>query len=181
MDAENCLFYENGTNGISLNYGGSYTFDHCTVGNYNNQGPALSMNNLRCTDPLCQEEIFVFPLSAEFNNCIITGNEVDEISLFDITDGQAGAFEYNLDHCAVTVRELLQEDAYPDFFSNCPSCIVVDRIDTLFFDVENYDYHLDTMAVVIDQGFQLPQITSDLEGNPRETDAVDMGCFEFQK
>ena len=181
VNAENCLFYENGTGGVSINYGGSYTFNYCTIGNYNNQGPALSMNNIRCTDPLCQEEIFVFPLSAEFNNCIITGNEMDEISLFDITDGEPGAFEYSLDHCAVTVQDLLQDDVFPDFFSNCESCLEIDRTDTIFFDIDNYDYHLDTLSIVIDQGFQIPQITRDLEGNPRENGAEDIGCYEFQK
>lgn len=183
IQADNCLFYENGTGSVNLSFGGSYNFNHCTIGNYNNQAPALSINNIRCSDPLCQESILVAPLEAAFNNCIITGNELDEISIFDITDGDGSIpFNYQLGSCAVTISELLEEDQFPNFFTDhCNNCIITTREDSLFLDLENYDFHLDTMSIVIDLGEFVPGIDTDFDGNPREINAVDLGCFEFQK
>jgi len=183
VQADNCLFFENGTGSVNLSFGGNYTFNHCTIGNYNNQAPALSINNIRCSDPLCQEIVLVAPLNANFNNCIITGNELDEISLFDITNGDGSVpFNYQLDNCAVTVSELIEDDQFPNFFmDNCDNCLTTTRQDSLFLDLENYDFHLDTMSIVIDRGEFILGIDTDFDGNPREVNAVDLGCFEFQK
>ena len=183
VQAVNCLFYENGTGSVNLSFGGNYEFNHCTIGNYNNQAPALNINNIRCSDPLCQELVLVAPLEATFDNCIITGNEQDEISLFDVTGGDGTVpFNYQLDHCAVTVSELIEEEQFVNFFTdNCNDCIVTTREDSLFLDLENYDFRLDTMSIVIDAGNFFPSINTDFDGNPREPNAVDLGCFEFQK
>lgn len=179
---DNCLFYQNGSSSISLNYGGTYAFNHCTLANYDNQAPALSANNLRCSDPLCQGDIFTFPLSANFTNCIFAGNEADEISLFDITDGmEAGFFDYQFNNCIVTVDELLEPMAFPNFFDNCSSCDNITRDDTLFLNLLEYDHHLDTMSIAIDKGVFLPSVPLDIEGLPRDPAGVDLGCYELQK
>lgn len=180
--ADNCLYYQNGSSGISLSHGGSYSFNHCTVANYDNQAPALSATNFKCTDPLCQEEILTYPLEVEFTNCIFTGNEADEISLFDITDGmEAGFFNYQFNNCIVTVDELLAPDVFPNFFENCSNCDNITRDDTLFLNLLEYDHHLDTMSIALDIGIFLPSVTTDIEGNPRDPSAVDLGCYELQK
>jgi len=180
--AENCLFHNNGLNGISLGYGGNYSFAHCTVANYDNQSSALTANNLRCIDPLCQEVPLRNPLSAKFSNCIFVGNEMDEISLLDITAGEVPSFfDYKFDNCIVIVDELLDTDAFPNFFDNCSDCLNISRNDTLFLDLPNYDYSLDTMSIAIDIGQYIPGIDKDIIGNPREINAVDLGCYEFQK
>lgn len=182
ISAENCLFHNNGLNGISLGFGGNYNFAHCTVANYDNQASALSANNVKCLDPLCQETPLVYPLSADFSNCIFVGNEMDEISLLDYTGGEEpGFFNYNFDNCIVIVEELLDTEAYPNFFDNCSDCLNISRSDTIFLDVPNYDYSLDTMSVAIDIGKYIPGIDKDIIGNPREINAVDLGCYEFQK
>lgn len=181
INAENCLFHTNGASGVSLNYGGAYTLNHCTVANYDNQAPALSMNNIRCVDPLCVEQPLFASLAAEFNNCIFVGNENDEISLFDYTDGEPGFFSYQLNNCLVTVEELLEPDAFPNFFDNCADCKNITRLDTLFEDLLEYDLHLDSLSIAIDFGKYVPGIDKDLEGNPREISDVDAGCYEYQK
>ncbi len=181
ISAENCLFHSNAISGISINYGGFYSINHCTVANYDNQGAALSMNNFRCTDPLCEGQILVNPLVAELNNCLFVGNEDDEISLVDLTDGETGFFDYQMNNCIVTVDELLEADAFPEFFDNCNNCENITRQDTLFFDLPDFDYHLDTLSLAIDFGIPIQGIETDLEGNPREIPEVDAGCYEFQK
>ena len=182
VTANNCLFFQNLTNGISLGYGGSYTFNHCTSANYDNQGVALSANNIRCTDPLCQGEIFFNPLNLTMTNCILTGNDEDEISFFDLTDGEdPNAFRFNFRNSFINLDEILEPEQYPNFFDNCTDCRSLVRQDTLFLDLEMQDFHLDTMSIAIDQGLYLPFINEDLEGNPRESNLVDVGCYEFQK
>ena len=178
--ATNCLWYQNGASGVSLGYGGDYIFEHCTIANYENQGSAVSANNFSCSDPLCQEDIFINALTATFSNCIIVGNEEDEIDLFDITDGEAGLFEYEFNSCIVTVNELIEPDNFPNFFDNCPNCLNINRRDTLFINLDEQDFHLDTMVVAVDMG-QYIGVDVDFDDNPRETDAVDVGCYEFIK
>lgn len=181
ITATNCLMYENGGSGISLTYGGDYLFNHCTVANYGNQSPALTATNFTCTDPLCMEAIFVNPLSLEMNNCILVGNEEDEISFVDATDEEAGFFNYQMDNCIVVIEDLLDTDAFPEFFTFCNNCENINRRDTLFLDLEMHDLHLDTLSLAIDIGTFIPGIETDFDGNPRETNAVDIGCYEFQK
>ena len=181
VTATNCLFFQNGTNGISLGYGGNYTLTHCTSANYDNQGVAIAANNIRCTDPLCLEEIRVNPLNLSLDNCILTGNDMDEISFFDIFDGtEPGAFEYSLSHTFLNVEETLEDETFADFFDHCEACVTVTRMDSLFISIDEHDYHLDTTSLAIDQG-RFVGVTSDLDDNPREIEAVDVGCYEFQK
>ena len=122
--AQNCLFYENGGNNVNLTYGGSYIFNHCTMANYNNQETAINANNFRCSDAFCQGPIAVNGLFAEFNNCIVVGNDDDEISLADVTEGaQPNLFSYQFNECVVKVDDLLDPDAFPNFFDNCRNCL----------------------------------------------------------
>lgn len=180
--AQNCLFYNNLSSAASLNFGGSYIFNYCTFVNTDNQDNAVSMNNLKCTDPLCQGDILVNPLYAEFNNCIVVGNDDDEIGLLDATEGSNPSFfNYQFNNCIVSVNELLDPDAFPNFFDNCNACINYDAPDSLFIDLDIYDLHLDTMSIAIDKAIPIIPIDFDLEGNPRESSLPDIGCYEFQK
>ncbi len=180
--AQNTLFYNNFGNAISLNYGGGYVFNYCTIVNTDNQQTAVTANNLRCSDPLCSGPIFINALYTEFNNCIIVGNDDDEISLLDANNGtDPTRFVYSFNNSIVSVDELLDADAFPNFFDNCVDCINLQSIDSLFIDIDSYDLHLDTMSIAIDKGVKIDPIFTDLEGNPRDIDTPDLGCYEFQK
>ena len=177
---ENSLIYDNGSYGISLNFGGEYDFNYCTVANYDNQDQALFMNNLKCYDADCFENK-VLRLRSQFTNCILVGNDDDEIALFDATNGeQPELFDYKLENSIVIVDELIDADNYPFFFENCINCENIERRDTLFVDLDNYDLHLDTLSVAIDKAKPIP-ILLDKDGNARESDFPDIGCFEYQK
>lgn len=179
--AENCLFYQNAGAGLSLNFGGNYVFNYCTVSNYNNQDAALEANNIKCLTGDCSQ-VLVNALNADFNNCIFTGNDRDEISLFDISEsGDPGLFDYNLEHCIVRVDELLDANAFPNFFDRCLNCKNVDLTDSLFLDREAFDFRPDTLSLLVDMGKSLPFVDKDLLGFPREPGAEDIGCYEFQK
>jgi len=181
--AENCLFYQNEASGISLGYGGNYEFNHCTISNYENQGSALSASNFRCDDPLCQGDIFPNALNMSFTNCIFSGNDKDEISLSDIFRGDEPLFfNYSFENCIVTVEELLEEGSYPNFLDDCIACATITKQDTLFEDLSEDLYQLDSLSLIaIDQGKYIPGIDVDIIDNPRDASAVDVGCYEYRK
>ena len=71
VSAVNCLFYDNGTAGVALTFGGDYTFDYCTVASYGNDSEGLIINNFYCTDPLCSTGALVADINASLNNVIV--------------------------------------------------------------------------------------------------------------
>ncbi|MBK9018036.1 MAG: right-handed parallel beta-helix repeat-containing protein [Saprospiraceae bacterium] len=87
VQAENCLFFNNGTHAVQLGYGGNYDFTYCTLANYGTDASALNMGNGICDDPLCQgpNDPRTNPLVASFTNCIIYGSKRDEITVADFT------------------------------------------------------------------------------------------------
>ena len=182
IDATNTLVYNNGQNCALLTYGGNYNFNHCTFASYGNQSSAVRFDNFRCTDPpLCQEIVYVNELNTTFSNCIFAGNETDEIFPIDWTGGEEpNLFNFQFKNCAVTVDEILDPEQYPNFFDNCENCIRLMATDTLFLDIDNNDYNLDTMSIAIDKGFFDGLVIDDILDNNRD-DMPDLGCFEFQK
>lgn len=179
--AENSLFYQNGGSGISLNFGGDYSFNYCTVANYDNQDAALQANNIKCLTSDCSQ-VLVNDLRSSFNNCIFTGNDRDEISFLDISEGSDPTlFKYDFSNCIVKVDELLDAGSFPNFFDNCENCINTMNGDTLFMNLSEFDLRLDTMSIAIDKAKPLPFIDVDILGFPRESNMPDIGCYEFQK
>jgi hypothetical protein len=182
INATNTLIYNNGQNCVLLTYGGNYNFNHCTFASYGNQSSAVRFDNFRCTDPpLCQEEVFVNQLNTTFSNCIFAGNDSDEIFPIDWTSGEEpDLFNYSFTNCAVTIDEILDPEQFPNFFDNCKDCLSLTFIDTLFLDIDNNDFSLDTMSIAIDKGLFDGLVTEDILDNNRDN-MPDLGCFEFQQ
>lgn len=179
ITAENCLVRNNGGNSVRLLYGGSYGFKYCTFANYGNDNASVHLSDALCLDaPFC-ENFYANPLYATFENCIVFGSQSDEISLFNRT-GQSNYFNYTFDHCIVRVDKLTDADQYPDFFDHCISCINATGSDALFKDLNQDDYHLDTLSVAEQMAIPIPAITTDLEGNARDATMPDIGCYEYQ-
>ena len=81
ITAENVVFNNAGQSVFAGTYGGKYNFTHCTLANYWNnsfrQFPAVLLNNY-----IEDENQMVFPndlAEANFNNCIIYGNDNPEV------------------------------------------------------------------------------------------------------
>lgn len=181
VTARNSLFYDNGAAGVALTFGGDYQLDYCTIASYRNDGAGLILNNWYCTDPLCQEAIFVNTLDARIRNCIIAGSAPDELLLSDATrDDPDGRFNVSLQNCIVKIDDLLDPDGYPEFFESlCTDCLEFMFSDTLFVDAGEFDFHLDTLSIAEQQAIPLPGIPMDLEGNLRDEQSPDIGCFEY--
>jgi len=177
--AENCLLHNNGGAAVGIEYGGVYEFNNCTMVNYNNQDEALQMANFECLNQGCSE-FQEFPLNAKFRNCLILGNDTDEIAFADWNPEDQSNFIYEMENCFVQVDEFLDPDQYPDFFNNCIDCLNNPPKDTLFINMDEYNFRLDTMSAPINAGKNLNLFNDDFDGNPRNDGVYDVGCFEFQ-
>jgi hypothetical protein len=180
---DNCLVYNAQSDAVRLLLGGNYDFRYCTVASYGVDASAMSLSNFFCYDLLCTVSE-IGPLNATFSNCILFGSGRDELVLADAFLGEApGFFNIKFDNCIVKLDQTLdnEEAGYADFLENqCSNCINATRDDPLFVDINEDDYHLDTLSVAEMRAIPLPDIKIDLEGNTRDEMAPDIGCFEYQ-
>ncbi|MBI5915771.1 MAG: right-handed parallel beta-helix repeat-containing protein [Bacteroidetes bacterium] len=185
VEAENCLFYNTGSHGVQLVYGGNYDFTYCTLANYGTDAAALSMGNGICSDPFCADAPpRIHKLRADFTNCIVFGSKRDEISITDFTGNQGqdpGTMNYAFDHCIVRVDELTDAmTGFPDFFDHCQNCLTPTPQEALFADTNEDDYRLDTLSVAEQMALTIPGILIDLIGTERDPATPDIGCFEYK-
>lgn len=179
IEAENCLIYNNGSNSVQLEYGGNYDFKYCTLASYGVDAAALRMSNVLCLDPFCQD-FRINALNVNWKNSIIFGSRQDELDLFDVVGDQApGFFNYNFENCIVKIDELTDEERYANFFDFCNPCINGTSNDVLFLNVEEDDYHLDTLSIAEQQAMSILEIPMDLDGVARDAATPDIGCYEF--
>lgn len=178
IQADNVLIHNSGRNGIQIALGGQHQFRYCTVANYGNTAEALYASNIFCLDPLCSEA-YTLPLQMSLVNCILTGNNQDEITLIDGSGGVPGALTYSFAHSLVRVKDLLNQDQWPDFLSDCTNCLNYSFGEPLFRNLNDDDFHLDTLSVVEGKALPIMGLTNDLDGVIRDPVLPDIGCFEY--
>lgn len=176
--AENCLFYNNGGNGIQLTYGGRYTFNYCTVASFSGRQEALVATDFFCRDIFCTGGRRLNALQLESTNSIYTGNDKDEITLIR-RGAQIDDFQYIFRNCLVKVADLLKPESFPDFFNQCTPCENLRGNERLFRDRSKEDFSLDSMSVALGKAIHLPQIITDIEGKNRKAQNPDPGCLEL--
>lgn len=182
IKATNTLVHSNGSNAVTLVHGGLYDFAYCTFASYGNQFPAMRMDNFFVYPQENGPDILsTNPMAATLTNTIIVGNDDDELSLQDATDGEAGFFEYQLTNCIVRVDELIDTEQWPDFFDNCVDCDNFNFTDPLFVDFNEGDFQLDSLSVAIEKALPIADVLSDLNDNSRDATNPDIGCFEYQQ
>lgn len=179
IDAVNCLIHNNGAEAAAMIYGGNYRFTHTTMGSFGDGSPALTLSNFYCFDPNdCESTIQVNPLKIDIVNSIIVGNEDDELSIADATEGQEGYMDYHFENTIVKVRKLI-DDVDKDFLINdCINCLNYELSDTLFKEYVTGDFRLDTLSIAKDIGKFLPEVDLDISGMIRD-DQPDAGCYEY--
>ncbi len=101
ISGENLVINKAGQSSFAGTFGGKYNFTHSTIANYLNGPrplPALLLNNFLVTD---EEEIIVTDLiEANFNNCIIFGNDNPEF-LVDEVEDDAVNFNFKFTNCLI--------------------------------------------------------------------------------
>ena len=131
--ASNCIFANSGSYSLALLFGGDYQFNHCTVANYyslsTRREPALFMNNYFEYN----NTTYSFDFNAVFGNCIVYGNNFNEVS----TDtGGSGTFSYLFKNCLLNIK-----DTTGDGFVNTPF-----NKDPLFADIAVSNYSLSSLS-----------------------------------
>ena len=185
VSSENSLFYENASRAVQLTYGGNYNFKYCTMANYGFgfDSRALSLSNGTCLDPLCSQ-FATNGIYARFENCILMGSSSDEVSMTDFFQGSS-LFDFNVrfDHCIVRVEDMLDpvDGSFPNFFEDYAfDCINASFSDTLFVDVSENTYELDTLSIAEERAKIISSIQKDFADRERDSTNPDIGCFEYQ-
>ena len=181
IEAYNCIISNCGTYCAALTMGGSYQFFHCTIGNFwmsgsnNRKTPALLVNNWFQAASLA-----VIPrdlVMANFYNCIVYGNAVNEVVMSKNDQGQ---FNFKFDHCLLKADAEKTSTTGPEFIS----CIA--NSDPIFKN-SSYDYNLEKDSPALQKGDMtvvtnhFSDLSTDLVAFDRSTGpAPDMGALEKQ-
>lgn len=170
---ENLLITNCGQYGVALNIGGVYDFKHCTFANYyttqSRQTPNIFLNNYY--EDL-NGNIQLRPLEqANFSNCIIYGDNENELSL-DFNNG--ADFNYNFDHCLIKIDTTIHNSNEDPFFNQC----LLNK-NPEFIDLDMWNFELDSMSPAINIGSESTAtlVPYDINGNYRVL-LPDLGCFE---
>ncbi len=179
---ENVLINNCGQSSLRLGLGGTYTFNHSTFANYWSNGfrsaPTLSIENFL---QISETEALTAPLNANFNNCIIYGNERREIGLSDI-DGEV--FNFNFSNSLIRFEDPQGDfDELPNYdltnttlYNNC-----VFNIDPLFQNtvLSNLNIEMEVSgAEGIGNMATAILVPVDANGTNRDTNAPDAGAYE---
>lgn len=100
ISSENVVINNAGQASFAGTYGGTYNFTHCTIGNYWShsfrQLPAVYLNNFMILE---DDSVVTNALTAaNFNNCIIYGNDNPE---FLVEEEENTAFNFKFTNCLI--------------------------------------------------------------------------------
>ena len=115
--AENLVINNSGQSSFAGTYGGKYNFTHCTIANYWSnsfrQFPSLLLNNYIID---ADNNIFTNNLeAANFNNCIVYGNDNPEF----ILDQENGSdFNFKFTNCLVRFQDNTNSFSGPNYNFN---------------------------------------------------------------
>ena len=167
VKASNSVFANSGSYTIALLYGGNYEFIHCTVANYFRVGtrkePALVMNNYFEFNKIT----YSFDFNALFGNCIIYGNNANEI----VTDADGtGSFLYSFKNCLVNTN--LSSDFENSVFNKDP----------LFVGISENNFAIDSLSPAKNMGdIEIARLFPvDLDNQSRlDDEGPDSGALEW--
>jgi len=177
INVSNSLIYSAGSYGVYWRYGGDYKMDYTTVASYGVQAEAMRMENYLCTDPLCLGPIRTNPLTATISNSILVGSSRDEILIDEFDGGDAFNVDYTINNTMIRIDEFLENR--PDFFENCIDCIIYNGSDTLFVDINENNFELDSLSIAERKAIPSSNVFDDLLGRTRSSQP-DIGCYESQ-
>lgn len=176
--AENLVLGGAGASSLLCENGGSYTFTHCTIANYWNKG-FRSRAALEISNSSNNGDQNGFDLTADFKNCIITGNSQTELSLM-ATEGNTFNFsfqncliKYNADRAGNAAR-----DRYDFTDTDYYQAIILNGSPDFFLPSKN-DFRISLDSEGINNGDlnTAATVPFDILGNQR-TLAPDLGAYQ---
>ena len=179
ISAENVVINNSGQSSFGGTVGGRYNFTHCTIANYWNnsfrQFPSVLLNDFVQVD---ENSIATNPLmEANFNNCIIYGNDNPEF----ILDQQGDTFNFKFTNCLLRFDDSNLEGTTNYMFSD--SNFYENNIFNSDPDFEAPFENLmrigeNSGANGIGANNFSTQVPSDISGDTRSTTAPDAGAYE---
>ncbi len=172
IEASNCIFANSGSYALALLFGGNYEFNHCTVANYysyeTRTNTSIILNNYFEYDDV----LYSYDLEkATFSNCIIYGNNSEELGFDNYGPGE---FNFAFNNCLVKSATYSETDAG---FTN-----TLFNADPKFADVYEYNYTLDSLSPARNIGdiSVATLFPIDLNSNSRLADeGPDLGALEW--
>ncbi|MFM7078960.1 MAG: choice-of-anchor Q domain-containing protein [Bacteroidota bacterium] len=171
VEVKNSVLARAGQYSVALTRGGGYRFVHTTIANYWSSGqrstPSVYMNDYGLDQ---SGNALSFPLyQADFDNCIIWGNNEDELEL----DFEFGTTTHRFRNVLVRSKGQLTGPSFQSIIKNQ---------DPLFEDYPDNDYQLRAGSPAVDFGnvnFLDPDTQLDILGNSRVS-SPDLGAYEKQ-
>jgi len=167
IKATNCLVNNVGQYTVALTIGGDYTFNQCTFTNNWLFGDRSTPGMIVTNWYEYNSTNIVRPLYLSVDNCIIYGNQENELTL-DLLSGST--LNYYFANCNIKTD---QNVSGPEF-SNCQI-----NQEPLFQDISIQNYHIWSTSPCKDAGNTTTIVNNDLDNNPRDGNP-DIGCYEIQ-
>ncbi len=180
---ENLVINNSGQTSLSCSLGGRYTFNHSTFANYWNNGfrifPTVIIDNFL---KISETETLVSDLiEANFNNCIIFGNEQRELIL---VEESSAAFNFNFSNSLIRFEDPNGEFdglANYDFTNPVLYTNIVRNADPVFQDTETNNLNIETKtsgADGIGNAATAALVPIDANGTNRSISSPDAGAYE---
>ena len=168
-------------NSVFLNNGGNYDFTHCTFANYWNgsiqKGKTLKISNSEVELDENEEEIIRTKnlIKAHFTNCIIDGNNQQEISL-DKND--TDTFQFLFTNCSIKYSSSENNPLY-DFTNTTFYNTIFPNIDADYKDTQLNDFRIGEKSEAINKAQQIAadKIPFDILGIDRKINP-DLGAYQ---
>lgn len=167
VKASNSAFSNSGSYTVALRYGGDYEFNHCTIANYYSQGTRKEAALILSNYFVYKKITYSYNLNAFFGNCIVSGNNLNEIS---IAKGGVGTFTYLFKNCLLNSK---LDTGYENSLLNG---------DPLFVSVSENNFAIDSLSPARNIGdIEIAKLFPvDLSNNSRLEDlSPDLGALEW--
>jgi len=177
ITAENLVINNSGQSAFAGTYGGKYNFTHCTIANYwdtsYREFPALLLNDFIVDE---NNTLFINDLTeANFNNCIIYGNDNPEFLL----ENEGSVFNYKFTNCLLRFDNDNLEGTGNYNFNN--TLFYVDNVfnqDPDFKDPFENRMQIGSDSKAKGIGSSDFSVSNDILGSPR-SGAIDAGAYNF--
>jgi hypothetical protein len=179
---ENMVINNSGQSSLLLQLGGNYTFNHSTFGNYwTNSFRSFSTVQIENFLQISDTEVLAANLNANFNNCIIYGNEPRELTLTRVEDNSI-LFNVNFTNSLLRFEDPngdFTDNPLYDFGNASLFTDIVLNADPLFQDtrLNNFNIELGASAAEGVGKGGIPPLF-DLNNTSRNTSAPSAGAYE---
>jgi hypothetical protein len=179
---ENVVINNSGQNSLLLQLGGNYTFNHSTFGNYwTNSFRSFNTVQIENFLQISENESLAANLNANFNNCIIYGNEQRELTLTRVDDTSI-LFNLNFTNSLIRFEDPngdFADNPLYDFGNTALFTDVVLNADPLFQGSSLNNFNIELGASAAD-GIGKPGVPPlfDLNNRVRSTTAPSAGAYE---